>query len=258
MTLRALAFAPIAFAVLANAAQVGAGERVSVNTSRGVSQPFEFFSADTPKAGLVLFVGGDGSLGSNAKNFLTRIAGDLAGKGFLVALVDMPSDKEKANAKFRISKKHADDIAAVIKYLKRTSNVPVWLVGTSMGTFSAASVAIKKQKLIAGVVLTSSVTRSKPGHKYTAGFPDGVLGLNLQKLKKPVLIVYHRADACSITPPADGEKIKSKLKRSPKVELAMVDGGKPAKSEPCKALSAHGFFGVEWKAVDKIVSFIAP
>jgi len=38
----------------------------------------------------------------------------------------------------------------------------------------------------------------------------------------------------------------------------MVDGGKPAKSDPCKALSAHGFFGVEWKAVDKIESFIAP
>jgi len=36
----------------------------------------------------------------------------------MVAIVEVPSDKKKILAKFRVTKKHAKDMVAVIKYLK--------------------------------------------------------------------------------------------------------------------------------------------
>jgi alpha-beta hydrolase superfamily lysophospholipase len=78
--------------------------------------------------------------------------------------------------------------------MKKKANVPIWMVGTSMGSISAANVAINKQKKVSGLVLTSSVTR--PGEsrylkKLAKKYPDGVAGMNLKKFKKPVLIVSH-------------------------------------------------------------------
>ena len=65
----------------------------------------------------------------------------------MVAVIDAPSDQgDKMNAIFRMSKAHADDIGAVAAYLKKEKDVPVWVVGTSMGTFSAANGAIGAQE----------------------------------------------------------------------------------------------------------------
>ena len=46
------------------------------------------------------------------------------------------------NGMFRMSGQHAGDISAVAAHLKKQADLPVWLVGTSMGTFSAAGGAI--------------------------------------------------------------------------------------------------------------------
>jgi hypothetical protein len=61
---------------------------------------------------------------------------------------------------FRISSAHAGDIVAVAAYLKMQVGVPVWLIGTSTGTFSAAAGAIAA-KGIDGLVLTSTITRPR-------------------------------------------------------------------------------------------------
>ncbi len=237
---------------------------VTVKTPQGGSQPFLFAAPDKPKAGVILFVGGDGVLGisdsghvtKTENNFLVRAYEDFVNKGLMVALVDVPSGKKKMTPKFRISKQHAGDMIAVIKYMNKKADVPVWLIGTSLGTFSAASVAIKKQKRVSGLVLTSTVTRSDKKYKITMKFPKGVLGLNLNKFKKPVLIVAHKGDECVVSPPADASKLKRKLSRSSRVEVAMLDGGDDPKSDPCHGLSQHGFFGIEGEAVDRIAKFI--
>ena len=181
---------------------------------------------------------------------------DFVDSGLMVALVDAPSDKDKLLPKFRISKNHANDMIAVVKYMNNVADVPVWVVGTSLGSLSAASVAIKKQKRIAGAILTSSVTRSDDEHKITKQFPDGVLGLNLGKLKKPVLVLVHQDDACSVSPPEDAEKIKASLSSSSRVEVISLKGGEPPKSKACQAMSQHGFLGVEREAVEKMAEFI--
>jgi len=239
-------------------------KRVTVKTQRGVTQPFLFMMPDKPKAGVILFVGGDGvlklsgsgSIGENKNNFLVRTFDTFTDQGLMVALVDVPSDMEKGNAVFRIGTKHAGDMVSVIKYMQQQTNVPIWLVGTSMGSFSAASIAIKKQNLVAGLVLTSSVTRPEKSLKITKDYPDGVAGLNLKKFKKPALIVSHGKDTCEHSPPGDAAKLKSKLSNSPRVDVVLLDGGKGRKSDVCEGLSRHGFYGIESDAVKAIAAFI--
>ena len=240
---------------------------VAVKTKRGVSQPFLLTVPDNPKAGVILFVGGDGLLKlstrgeirSNKDNFLSRTHKKFSEQGLMVALVDVPSDLEKLNGLFRISTNHANDIFSIINYLKSKADVPIWLVGTSMGSFSAASVGVKKQNSVSGLVLTSSVTR--PEHekelaKLTAKYPAGAAGLNLKGFKKPALIVGHAEDTCKVSPPADAAKLKNKLSNSVRGKVVMLKGGKAPKSDVCAGLSAHGFYGIETEAVAQIVEFI--
>lgn len=241
---------------------------VTVQSNRGVDQPFKFVNPSNPKAGAILFIGGDGLLNLSGSgeiraaenNFFSRTYKTFANQGLMVALVDAPSDMGGMSGNFRSSKKHATDMVAVINYLKKQANVPIWMVGTSKGSISAASVAIKKQNMVDGVVLTSSVT--SPEHKselkkYAAKFPDGVASLNLQKIKTPVLLMAHEEDTCKVTPPKQGiSEMKAKLKNAQKVEIVFLKGGKARKSDVCDGLSNHGFYGIEDEAVDKITRFI--
>src|SRR5438105_3711060 len=140
---------------------------VTIPTSRGVTQAFILIKPDNPTASLVLFAGGSGALGLKSLssmdrgkgNFLVRSRYNFAAHRFTVAVVDAPSDMQQGmNLIFRMSDAHASDIGAIATYLKTEAAVPVWLVGTSAGTFSAANGAIAC-KDIDGLVLTSTVTR---------------------------------------------------------------------------------------------------
>lgn len=110
------------------------------------------------------------------------------------------------NAIFRVSPAHADDIGAVAAYLKKQAAVPVWLVGTSTGSFSAAGGAIAS-KGIDGLVLTSTVTRADQEWKIGQSHPDGVASMELSRITVPTLIMSRRYDACALTPAADAPKL---------------------------------------------------
>ena len=76
--------------------------------------------------------------------------------------------------------------------------MPVWLIGTSMGTVSAANGAAR---LTAGgpdgLVLTSTVTRQGRERIETVG------DVRLDAIRVPTLVVHHKNDACRATPYAD-------------------------------------------------------
>jgi pimeloyl-ACP methyl ester carboxylesterase len=237
---------------------------VSIRTPRGATQKFILIKPENPVAAVILFAGGKGALGLSgassmawgAGNFLVRTREEFAAHALMVAVIDAPSDHgDGMNAQFRMSKEHADDIAAVAAYLKQEQTVPVWLVGTSMGTFSAANGAIGGRN-IDGLVLTSTITRSKPDWKIASSHRDGVASMALAKIAVPTLIVSHRNDGCDITPAADAPKLQAGLGAAAKVELVLLDGGSPPKSEPCEAKSQHGYFGIEDKAVGTVATFI--
>ncbi len=83
----------------------------------------------------------------------TRSSGKLPGAvairvpepGSTVAVMDAPSDRQDGRGLigFRQSPAHMQDIAAVMRYLRQQAPVPVWLVGTSLGTASVAAAAIR-------------------------------------------------------------------------------------------------------------------
>ena len=83
-----------------------------------------------------------------------------------------------------MSTAHADDIGAVAARLRAEASVPVWLIGTSMGTFSAAGGAIGARG-IDGLVLTSTITRAKPNWKIAASHPNGVASMALPRATVP-------------------------------------------------------------------------
>jgi hypothetical protein len=237
---------------------------VSIQTPRGVKQAFILIKPDKPVAAVLLFAGGHGALGLKSAadmkwgkgNFLVRTRDRFAAHGLMVAVVDAPSDEQDGmNAIFRMSRAHADDIDAVAAYLKKEAAVPVWAVGTSMGTFSAARAAIGT-KNVDGLVLTSTITRSRPDWKIASSHPNAVASMPLSEVTVPALVMSHRNDGCVATPAADAPKLTARLTRSKKVDVVILDGGDPPQSDPCEAKSQHGFLGIEDKAIGAIEAFI--
>lgn len=223
----------------------------------------------TPKAAVILFTGGQGLAnipdkpGPNwAQNgaFVVRARENFRHYGLYVAVVDAPSDyKPNGLAGFRLAQDHADDIAAVIADLrKRSPGVPVWLVGTSRGTISAVNAAARlaPPRAADGLVLTSSVTRAGGGRQPKPGTTETVFDADLSAIRIPTLIVSHHDDTCAVTPPADAASIVKRLSNAPVTKIISMDGGDPPRSEPCEALSAHGFLGREAETVKAIADWI--
>lgn len=222
-----------------------------------------------PTDALILFAGGHGVLdlkgsknnpkiGWGHNNFLVRSRKLFASQGFVVAVVDFPSDKRtKASldhSVYRLSEDHITDILAVTKKLKNDYNVPVWSVGTSAGTISASWISSHIKNEVSGLVLTSSIIDATS--KSDAKYPNGILGFPLKQISVPTLIVHHKADRCRFCTPSDVPKLKEALTGSPVVEVSMVSGGYADQSGPCQALSSHGFYGKERETVKIISEFI--
>lgn len=249
---------------ISEAAQVDTPTLVSMQTPRGATQRFILIKVDNPVASVILFAGGHGALGLKSassmkwgtEGFLVRSRDKFSDHNFTVAIVDAPSDQQQGmNPMFRMSGAHARDIGAVAAYLKKQADVPVWLVGTSLGTFSAARGAIAA-KSIDGLVLTSTITRAMPESMLAKSHPDGVASMALKNITVPTLIVSHRKDACRITPADDAPKVMKRLTKASKVEFLLLDGDAAPLSDPCGPKAQHSYFGMETEAVNKIAKFI--
>lgn len=249
--------------LLLSSSALNAAEIVTLKTRPGVDQKFILIKPDKPLASVILFAGGKGALslflfsgfpkinwGKN--NFLVRTRDMFATHGFLVAVVDAPSDQKSKTGMlggFRDSIDHVKDIDHVIIYLRKQSDVPVWLIGTSRGTESATNIAIKSRQHPEGLVLTSSMSVANP--QGTA-----VTEMDLKRITIPTLVVANRDDACPTTPPEGAEKIARMLSNAKKVEIKTFSGGDAPISKPCQAMSYHGFLGIEEEVVDFISEFI--
>ena len=248
-----LALFTIAFSGLPAEAQ----EQVRLATRPGVTQSFWVVEpAGPPAASVVLLVGGSGVIGQlppglQRGNFLSRSRDLFAAQGFLVAIPDVPSDQPAGMTGFRGSTEHATDIAAVIAWLRKKSTAPVWLVGTSLGTISAANAAAR---LTAGgpdgLVLTSSIiTPSRREGSVRASVDVSTIAI-------PTLFVHNREDACPICPFDRIAGLMDAFKRVPRKELLAVSGGDTPKSGPCEGLSRHGYIGIEREVVAGIGHWI--
>ena len=247
-------------AVISGGAQTAtAFEVIDIPTRVGVTQRFLYNAPPEPKAAVILFAGShgglqiadDGSLGWGSGNFLVRSRQLFVDQGFRVVVIDAPSDRQSPPflGGSRQRAEHAADVQAVIAWLREKAPQPVWLVGTSRGTQSAAYVAT--QLLDGGgpdgIVLTATILadrRSRP-------VPD----MPLEKVRIPVLVVHHEQDACRVTLMSDMPRLMERLVANPRKELMTFTGGVNL-GDPCEGRAYHGFNGIEREVVEKIAAWI--
>jgi pimeloyl-ACP methyl ester carboxylesterase len=226
---------------------------VVIPTRPGVKVGYWMMERPGAVATLLLLPGGEGGIGfkggtPTSTNFLVRSRDLFAGRGFNVAIVGKPTDHDDLDEVFRATPSHVEDLRRVIENLHTQYGKPVWLVGTSRGTISAAAAAIALGDAIGGVVLTSSITRPDD--------PAAVQNLPLAKIRVPVLVMHHKRDSCRATPPSEAPRIMERLTGAPAKKLVMVDGGGGPYGGACQPMHWHGFIGMEQEAVDTIADFI--
>ncbi|MDR3562868.1 MAG: alpha/beta fold hydrolase [Negativicutes bacterium] len=224
-------------------------EAVFLPTRPGVIQPFVVTSDSEapPKAIAILFAGSLGYVGIKPDqpvtngNFLVRARRHFVKNSIATAVVDCPSDsKDGIGISFRTSKEHAADISAVIDEMnQRFPGLPVYLVGTSMGTISSAYVAEKIQSKVKGVISTSTVFNAENF------FPKG--------LTIPVLLVHNTDDGCSAAPYGGA----TAAARSYGYPLISVHGGSFATGkEACGPYSPHGYLTKEVATISAIANWV--
>jgi dienelactone hydrolase len=232
---------------------------MDIPTRPGVSQRMLVLAPPAPKAAVILFAGGhgglqlfpDGSFRWGEGNFLVRTRQQFAQQGLLVVVVDAPSDRQSPPylGGFRQRPEHAADIKAVIAWIRSQATVPVWLVGTSRGTQSAAYVATQLNGADGpdGLVLTSTILtddKSRP-----------VPAMPLDSLRIPVLVVHHEQDGCGACAYEQIPTLMHKLGALPKSQLLSFKGG-INRGDPCEAQSYHGFNGLETEVVAQTAGWI--
>jgi hypothetical protein len=239
--------------LLAPAASAADG-LITVPSRAGVTVSYWYMPRAGANATLVLLPGGAGGMGlrdgrPQSGNFLVRSRDLFAAEGFNLAIVGRPSDVADMETGFRASAAHIEDMRRVIDDVRSRAGVPVWLIGTSRGTVSAAAAAIAiGPPAIAGVVLTSSIT----AYKLKGAVPTQSLG----DVRVPVLVLHHEKDACPSCAPHEVRLILSGLTQAPVKKLIWARDGEGVRGDPCEAFHWHGYVGMEPQAVQWITQWI--
>jgi len=243
---------------------LSAGELAKVESRPGVTTSLFIDEPKEPSAVLLLVEGGtlQENLGTffgkptfgNPYGFLTRSRGEFTKRGFAIALIDRPSDMPEVRHQHRVSTEHAADLKAVVDFLRTRYKQPLWLVGMSAGALSIGNFAQAHPTGSDGVIFVSPVT--KPAKIIVDRYPDGAASFDYSAVTAPAMVLVHRRDQCSLTPPAGAGLIKDRLRNANNVAVVELEGGRAPVSEACKARSEHGFWGIEDRALDAIAEFV--
>lgn len=232
---------------------------VDIPTRTGVSQRMLVLTPPMPKAAVILFTGGNGSVQifpnesfrSGKMNFLIRNRVEFANRDLLVVVVDAPTDRQNPPylAGFRQTQEHVTDIQAVIAWIRGDAKVPVWLIGTSRGTQSAAFIATQLNNPDGpdGLVLTSTIVTDDAG--------TAVPAMQLENIHIPVLVVHHEQDGCKHCAFQGASAMMTKFSAAPRKQLLTFIGGSSS-GNPCEPQSYHGFNGLDADVVGKIADWI--
>ena len=219
----------------------------------GGSEPMLYAGPPRPPAIVFVFAGGDGTVAFNAGgqiahmngNFVLRTEPLWLGHGFGFATIGSSASLMGR----RHTPAYAQAIAAAIDDVRaRGGGAPVWLVGTSTGSIAAANGAAHLPGRVAGVVLTSSVAAPNRNG-------ETVFDSDLGAIAVPALVVANKGDTCPDAGPGLAPQILAALARSAKKELVYVES-RQLQSEPCEAMSPHGYLGIEGPVVQRIADWI--
>lgn len=232
-------------------ARAGVQQRVLVEAPAGLP------AAPT----LVLLMGGSGQLGvypngslQRDSHLLARVRGLLTARGHAVVLVDAPSDRRDLGGDFRDSAEHAADLAAVIAHARQAFGKPVWLVGHSRGTHSAATAATRLSGETApdGIVLAAPILESG---RFGSATAKPLQDAGLEHLRIPVLVLHHLHDACQVSPAAKLPELRAKLPAATS-RINMYEGG-TSRGAFCDVQAFHSFSGIEQRVVDDLSAYVS-
>lgn len=189
-----------------------------------------------PKASLILFTGGPGTLNISAdgtihtgrNNQLVRTRELYAARGFAVLTIDLHTDR-----------------AAALAYMAKLKR-PVTFVGTSRGTLRAAE-AIRNGVRPDGLVLTAGMLDP------TMRFENVPALLGTPSILPPTLVVHHRQDGCRVTLPSGVDPFVAWSEGHVR-KVVWLTGGVD-EGDPCQAMGHHGFAGIDAAVVNAVTSF---
>lgn len=223
-----------------------------------------------PELVVLLLPGADGRINIRSNGTLNRLGGDFLVRSrqhfirhnIATAVVDAPVVKRKRielGVAHRQSKAHAREIGAAIEMLRARFRRPVWVIGTSRGTISAANVATSMARNGPdGLVLTSSIAMATKRAEQLASQPavSGVrVTFDFSKVNIPALVVHHREDGCRTAPLAGAQFIHNAMINAIRKKIFVVSGG-PADAGACQGRSHHGFLGIEKQTIDAIAGWM--
>src|SRR3954451_21722072 len=139
------------------------GVAADIPLASGGGERVLFASPANPRAILIMFPGGSGIVDISAsgtttnRNFLVRTLPLWLAQGFAVEILGSPNGRSLLGQ--RHTRAYVAPIDRAIGFARSRANAPVWLVGTSQGSTAAVNGAAHLGNKIAGVVLSSSVTR---------------------------------------------------------------------------------------------------
>jgi hypothetical protein len=220
-------------------------DRIDIPTQPGVTLPILYDAVDKPSASVILFVGGDGKLTDQAGTFLLRVRYQFVLAGMSVAVPGTPSDHPGGFGPFfRTWMAHSDDISAIVDFLKSKARAPVWVIGNSNGTISAANAAVTLGSMaIAGVILTSAV------------WLDALRTVPVEKITVPVLVLQDAADTCPVSRPPLSQQNMPRFKSAPDKKLILLQGPHTP-APPCGLKSGHDFFETDTQATSLMIGWI--
>jgi len=204
------------------------------------------------RAVIFAFAGGDGTVAFNSAGQFTHMGGNFVLRTEPLWLAQGFAFMTLASSSSLLGQRHTPAYAAIIgraiDFARTKTSAPIWLVGTSMGSIAAASGAANLPGRVAGVVLTSSV--AGPSRAGETVFDSG-----LGAIAVPALVVSNRGDTCPSAGPGFAPQILAALSRAPRKDLIYVESHQ-IQSDPCEAMSPHGYLGIESDVVQRISSWI--
>ena len=244
---------------------------VEVETEATRSIRFMYQPTENATASVVLFPGSHGRLRLKAakggaparvrwgeKNVIVASRALFAAQGLAVALFEQSSLDSARGRRYRFSETHAREIGTVVQFLReRHPGAPVWLVGHSRGTLSAANGVLRNLPGVGGAVLAAPITRTFETHDIYETHPRGLLDAKWRANGLPLLVLTHAEDGCAVTLPGAANALAGQLRRNKiNAHFSALTGGTTPLRGPCRALSKHSFIGIEQKAVALITDFV--
>jgi dienelactone hydrolase len=271
VTVNAMRFLRVTLLVALSGSPAWADPIVEIE-SRGQKVRAVLLKPANPKGAVILLAGGDGRLdispgGEITKlrfNQLVRTRALYERAGYVTLVPDIaPGFKVGGSGvveQYRASRGFAQDIGAMVKYLRGIVSKPIVAIGTSRGSLSVANAVAKLKgegdQRPDAAVLTSAFLRvgtHVPGltvFKIANGNPHA--------LDVPTMVVWHVADACPHTSASTVPAFRTWYRGSGRTltEKSFSGGSRP-ESEPCEARSPHGFYGLDPEVAGAITAWVS-